>query len=320
VLGVPWGSYQLDAPSWEERERLIALREGFIYTGASHMLQFLEHVRGAFGEQACYITGDGGDRILPDLRPGRRLRSMSDLLDFRFASSVWNPKVASALVGIDEKELRESVRSELGSYPERSMEYRELRFQVMERGLHLLLEGEERNRAVLWSMTPFYSQPFFRAASSVPSRLKQGHRFYSAFLRALSAPSAAIQNAEWHAAPGSPKARVRALLQKAFRSLPYSLREALRARFLSKSHDAPATEDFRGRLVGLAKDPAVLAVFRKDALDAIALERCSRYQSDVLASLMMYSRLSSNARESLIGARRNEEHELQIRRASQLHN
>ena len=320
VLGVPWRRFQLDSPSWEERERLIALREGLNYIGASHMLQFLEHLRDALGIQACYITGDGGDRILPDLRPDRRLRNMSDLLEFRFASPVWCPRAAAALVGIRESELRESVRSELGSYPERSMEYRALRFQVMERGLHFLLEGEERNRAIIWSMTPFYVQSFFRAASSVPSRLKVSHRFYSAFLHALSAPSAAVHNAEWHAAPGSPKARVRALLQKAFRSLPYSLREALRARFLSKSHDAPATEDFRGRLVGLAKDPAVLAVFRKDALDGVALEGCSRYQTDVLASLMIYSRLSSNVREALIGAHEDGKHEQKIQSASQLHN
>jgi len=287
ALDVPWRRFQLDHAPWEACEQLVALRDGLNYIGVSHMLQFLEELRNAFGDNACLATGLGGDRILPDLRAGHGLRTLDDLLRHRLAASVWSVTDAAALLGLSQRDLYESLYAHFSAYPEQSMEFRELRFQVMECGLHLGLEGEERDRAMIWSMTPFYAQSFFRKASSVPSSLRRGYQLYSHFLRALNRTAAEIENAEWQAAPTSAKARARAAARAAFRRLPIPLREALRKRFLQKPLDAPASEEYRRRLARIAAAPGVLAVFKKEALDKIAWDRCSRQKFNLLATLML---------------------------------
>src|SRR5262249_43782929 len=66
ALGAPWKLYQLLEETWDALERLVQLRDGRNYIGVAYMLDFLARLQHEFGD-ACYLTGDGGDKALYEL-------------------------------------------------------------------------------------------------------------------------------------------------------------------------------------------------------------------------------------------------------------
>ncbi|MBU0984793.1 MAG: hypothetical protein KKA42_13035, partial [candidate division Zixibacteria bacterium] len=90
------------------------------------------------------------------------------------------------VTGVTPSQFEEELMALTSTYPEQSPNQKYVHFHLAERGANWLFEGEDRNRAWLWSSSPFYSQPFFRLAVSCPDELKYGHDLYATFLKNLS--------------------------------------------------------------------------------------------------------------------------------------
>jgi hypothetical protein len=60
-----------------------------------------------------------------------------------------------------------------------------------------LFESEDRNRAYLWSVSPFYSVPFFDHAMGCSNRVKSYARLQKKFLLTISPSAATINKAEF---------------------------------------------------------------------------------------------------------------------------
>lgn len=105
------------------------------------------------------------------------------------------PKMVAKLTGTSVRHIVDEVQRVLESYPEQSLRQRYVHFMIAERAMNWLFEGEDRNRCMFWSCTPFYSLPFFRAAMSCPDKFKRGHRLYRDFLAKLSPETAGIIHA-----------------------------------------------------------------------------------------------------------------------------
>lgn len=180
-LGLPWDAYTVEATG-DHRRRLLASKQGLNYLGVAHVLDFLEQLRERHGT-ATYVTGDGGDKVLVGLEPVARLRSETALVDHALdVNSRLSPATAAAIANVDEAAIRASVAERLRSYPEDGRRRRYVHFLVRERGINFLLHGEDRNRYLAWSASPFYALPVFEYAMACPDGQKAYRRLQAAVL------------------------------------------------------------------------------------------------------------------------------------------
>ena len=185
ALDVPWSSYVADRTDRHEA-LLLDATQGMNGLGMSIGLDFAEQVAGTH-DNPVFVTGDGGDKALPDLTPSRSLESIDELLgSIIFGNQVFSLDDVTAIVGVDEEALLGSIRERVASYPESSLEGKYVHFQVRERAMNWLNHGEDRTRYYLWSTTPFYALPFFTEAMACPPDQKRGTRLYREFLSLLS--------------------------------------------------------------------------------------------------------------------------------------
>ncbi|WP_254535839.1 asparagine synthase-related protein [Halomarina litorea] len=198
TLDVEWTSVATPRDDLEDVEAtLLEMKQGMNYLRMGFIVEFFEELYERYGE-VNYVTGDGGDKVFHDLRPPRRYDSLSDLVEYAVeANSVFSPERAAAIAGISEEHLLESVRRRFRSYPESSLENRYTHFMLRERGMKLIKHGEDRNRYFFWSVTPFYSFPFFQAAMEYTPDCKQYMRLYRSFVGALAPDLLAVDYADY---------------------------------------------------------------------------------------------------------------------------
>ena len=183
ALGVEWREYEASgSPSL--RGTLLSTKQGMNDLRLSFLLDFLGSV--GEGRGATYVTGDGGDKAFPDHTPPRSFADVDDLLRYVVSSNrIFAPGTAAEVAGVSEEALLETVRERLESYPESDLGARYVHFLIRERGMNWLFDGEDRNRYYHWSVSPFYSFPFFQYALSCPDDQKRGNELYRAFLAEL---------------------------------------------------------------------------------------------------------------------------------------
>ena len=185
TLGVPWTPYRVAQRAANER-RLLDEMQGTNSLAMGFVLDFLDWVAADY-DDAVLVTGDGGDKAFPTLAPPRSFDSLDDLAAYVFdANAVFAPADAAAVARVDENRLRASVRERLASYPESSLRHRYVHFYVRERGVNWLNLGEDRNRRVCWSASPFYAYPFFADAMNCPDDQKARSRLYRRFVAELA--------------------------------------------------------------------------------------------------------------------------------------
>jgi asparagine synthase (glutamine-hydrolysing) len=286
ALGIPHTLLRLRPPDVEAAERLVRLRDGNNYVGVAFTLEFLESVRERFGPRVCYVSGDGGDRVLPDLLavPVRDLDAFTHL---RLSKSIWPPAVVARLLGIKPGDLFEASRVEFAAYPERSSRFWGARFELFERTRNWLSEGEDRNRSFFWSLSPFYVQSFFRRCFAAPASAKRHHRLYARFLRRLSEPAARLPNAAWNARLGSPRATLLALERELFDRLPTWAQARVKSS-MPFYRPQPDRNGSRAALRSLVGTLPGAGPFDAAALEQIVDRPMTRFQYELLATQLIY--------------------------------
>jgi len=263
-LGVPWRVFSVGPPTGEDHLRLLRAKAGLNDLGLSFLLPFLGEMVRAYGGRSLCFTGDGGDRIKPHFKSGIRLESQEDLLrHVLLKNQIFSPEEISRLTGAPESEIVEDLRSTLLAYPEREYNDRYIHFLICESAFKYVFDGEDRNRYYLWSLTPFYSLPFFRYAMSCPDGQKRYFRLYRRFLQELSPGICAVENVDW----GAPLTRWASLSLFAYQALPSGLKNLARSRIQKAPAGGPGHAVGRACLLEQVREsPAVRAVFSRSEL------------------------------------------------------
>ncbi len=190
--------FNLGPPKGKDILKLLKIKNGLNYLGMSFILPFFNRIKETFGNDIIYFTGDGGDKVLPDLRPLKKLKDLDALIDYIIAlNSKLSLNNVSSLTKIDKNEIVSELKKHLSTYPEKDLHSKYIHFFIYERGIKWLFEGEDRNRFYFWSVTPFYSIKFFNCAMNFPDDIKKNYGLYREFLLELSSQAAAIDNANW---------------------------------------------------------------------------------------------------------------------------
>ena len=186
VLGAPWRLFETPAPRGTALRRMLEMKTGLNTLAMAYSIEVFERLRGACGARFTYWSGDGGDRVLPDLRPRLSRRGKAGLADFLVDSRpIWSPEMVTRLIGVSGEDLRASVGEVIAAYPERGADQAFVRYQYVERGGRWVFEGEDCNRHYYWTIAPFFDRAFLRAALACPDDQKSGHRLYLRFMRRL---------------------------------------------------------------------------------------------------------------------------------------
>jgi asparagine synthase (glutamine-hydrolysing) len=198
VFRADWRMFQLDSPKGKDFARLLRMKGGLNYLGMSFILPFFDRVKAIYGSDITYLTGDGGDKVLPDLRPEKSLRTIDELVAYAVANTGgFSLKKTACLTRLRQDDIVEEIRRHVETYPERSLEQKYIHFLIYERGFKWLFEGEDRNRCYFWSATPFYSLEFFKHAMDCPDEQKANYDLYRHFLLCLSPAAAQVDNSHW---------------------------------------------------------------------------------------------------------------------------
>jgi asparagine synthase (glutamine-hydrolysing) len=191
------------------------MKDGLNDVGMAFILPFLEEIARRWGPRSLMLTGDGGDKVFPDLRPPRRIRSMDDLVAAVVEDAVVTPAPqVEALLGLPAGSLVDDLRARLEAYPEEDLAQRAVRFQIAERGRKWLFEGEDRGRSFAWQASPFYALPLFEAALAIPDRHKTDYRLYAAVQRELDPRLTQIAHADFAMSIDSRRYRTRAVARR----------------------------------------------------------------------------------------------------------
>jgi asparagine synthase (glutamine-hydrolysing) len=187
VLQLDWRTIEFSLPTGSDLLRLLKLKSGMNYLGMGFILPFFDSLQAEFGRGMVFLTGDGGDKILPDHRP--RICVPNEEAVVRYVLSnheVFPLSTVVALTGVSRLDILAALEERILSYPEDNFEEKYIHFILFERGFKWLFEGEDRNRHFFWSATPFYGREPFIRAMSCPAQFKADYYLYHLFMESLS--------------------------------------------------------------------------------------------------------------------------------------
>lgn len=163
------------------------MRDGALSADLAHMLAFLIKVRESIGANVLLFTGDGGDKTLAPLSMAGKINSCESMADYLLEQCQHNEiEIINNITHIKTSDIRVLILKTLNTYPENTIfgKYRGIIFR--QRVRRWLSEGEDRNREVFWSTTPFYSPQFFKTAISCPEEWKKNYKLTLSILNILA--------------------------------------------------------------------------------------------------------------------------------------
>ncbi|MBN1163060.1 MAG: hypothetical protein JXB45_00640 [Candidatus Krumholzibacteriota bacterium] len=231
VLEIDWELIPLRPASGQDALDLLRMKCGMNYLAMGFAFQFFRRLESLGGSAVRCFFGEGGDKVLPDLRPHARLRDCGELARYLIGENQIMPlDTVSALTAVPSGEIISELAGLLEGYPEKSMSGKYVDFLITERSIKYLFEGEDRNRYYNWTASPFYSIHFFTRAMSCPDRLKSRHRLYRDFLLALSPRLSAVDYANWKVPISSPRYLLYFLARDLYYRLPASMKQIIKRR------------------------------------------------------------------------------------------
>lgn len=186
AFGVDWKLYRLAPSSGRMASGLLRAKQGQLGLEYAHKIQYFERLIENYGRDSIFVTGNGGDKIMPDLRPDRRIKRMDELINHVIMRDEIMPvALAANLAGMSEHDLKAQIKEVFDTYPEKTLEGKHMHFKICERGFRWLFEGLDMARLFLWSTSPFWSVKFFDYAMNCPDRQKKYDLLYAMFLSRL---------------------------------------------------------------------------------------------------------------------------------------
>jgi asparagine synthase (glutamine-hydrolysing) len=205
---------------------LLNIKHGSSYLAFSFLLPFLDELKHEHGSSALTIfTGHGGDIILADLTPKKKIKNIDDLISRIIRGrGFFSLSEIAALTEVKETEIVNELKHLLASYPENDLNRKYIHYLFYEIDFKFGFESEDINRFYFWSVSPFYAIPFFYYAVNCASRNKSQHNLYREFLMMLSPSAAAISNSNWGCS----------ILSKKYKFLQFILSLTFRYRILRR--------------------------------------------------------------------------------------
>ncbi len=178
VLGIPHHLFAAGAITPELAMDLAAIGDGGLGFSLAHMLGFLRNAQAALPGARFLLTGDGGDKTVAPLLPPGRLNTDGEVARLLSAVPETELEACRDLTGVTRQELRAHVAEAFESHPGGTAAEKLRSLLFRQRAGRWLSLGEDRNRTVFWSTSPFYAPEFLALSNQIADAAKQRDRLY----------------------------------------------------------------------------------------------------------------------------------------------
>jgi asparagine synthase (glutamine-hydrolysing) len=195
-INCSWEIIDLDKENmFKDMDELNRFKYGYQTPNLYFLNQYIKKVAEKFGHDITFFTGDGGDKVFPDLSGEIEYNDDEKLFRHIITNSyIFSLKNAAALSGNNENELKNYILDTIKSLPGNNSGEK-LEFLIISgRARRWLFEGEDRNRQFFWETTPFYGKYFFSYMMKINNNIKRSNNFYSGFINTLNLEIAEIRN------------------------------------------------------------------------------------------------------------------------------
>lgn len=177
------------------KKYLLNIKQGLNGVDMAFLIPYLRSISES---SDCSLTGDGGDKFLVNLKPSIPITTRKQLIRYLLKRHAQvSPELAGRFFDVSKKQIISRIIETLESYGRSDWSEIYAAFQIKERGVNWLFEGEDRNRYFIWSTSPFYSPLVIENAMSFPMSAKnQGGLFYELF-KLLPGALGSIVNPNW---------------------------------------------------------------------------------------------------------------------------
>ena len=223
-----WTLYSLDPPKGKDYIKLLKLKNGLNYLGMSSFLTYLDKLLETYGSKVNFFTGDGGDRAMTYWRPYKKLKNLTDLINYIISTKIVIPiDNVSAITNIQKNEIIDELKRLVLSFPEKDFNQKYIHFMIYEDAINWVGEGTDRNRYYYWTHTPLLSLNFFNYAVNCPDEQKAYYKLYRQFLYNLSPQASAVEYANYNAPLMSKKFLLKLFI---ISKMPRKLKEIIKKR------------------------------------------------------------------------------------------
>lgn len=288
-LNFPWLKISLGFPNGADLRSLLYSKAGTNTLGQTFLTNYHKEIIKRFGRNITFFTGDGGDKVFPDLRSTVPLSNINSLIKYTVSNKYFfNLKKISDLLSLKENELIDHLANHFSNYPESSPAYKFQRFMIMERGVKWLFETEDKNRCSFWTTAPMYAYKFFDYGMNIPDEYKRKHVLYFNFISKINPESLKYKNALWGVSinPNDPKYLFFLLAKdKIYPRLPSFIKKKLRMNLIKfdeyKLNNFPKMQSILSELAG---NPSVDQIFSKSSI--LEIKNIGRAEFYILLTLL----------------------------------
>jgi asparagine synthase (glutamine-hydrolysing) len=229
ALKFDWKLFSIDPPNGVDVLRLLRMKNGSNYLAMSFIIPFFSKMQELYGTSITYWTGDGGDKVIPDLRPLRKLAHLTDFVHYMLADAgIFSLVQTMNLTLLKKDDIIQELESRILSYPEIEWSQKYVHFLICERAFKFIFEGEDRNRCYFWNATPFYSHELFKFAMTIPDEQKSNYRLYQHFLDELNVCISNIDDPDHKLPRFSKGIGVKSLRKKIISKIPLGVRKTIK--------------------------------------------------------------------------------------------
>jgi asparagine synthase (glutamine-hydrolysing) len=198
IFRFDWKNYGSIKPSNIDHLTLLMVKPGSIHLGYSFMLPILEILRKEYTANAIFFTGHGGNRILVNLLPSKKSKSLHELaLSIIDREGFLSIHDVSELVQISEEEIIDELKSILKLYPEGELDQKYVHFIIYGILFKKFFEVEDTERLYFWSTSPYYSVPLFTYIMGCSDNNKSSRAFHRELLNLLSPSTTALESSDY---------------------------------------------------------------------------------------------------------------------------
>ncbi|WP_256403608.1 asparagine synthase-related protein [Halorubrum salinum] len=204
AVSAEWTRISTPAPTGRDLLTHLDMTAGTDPFNIAHIQSFLGQIVEKNSKTVWGYTGDGGDKILPDISPAIQIKSTDDLIDYILESeSNFDQYKVEKITNVTEDEIRSSINDRLESYPEASLNKQFIHYEMFERGFAWLFEATDTNRNYMWTTSPYYAPEVLSYAMKCPDSQKHRFKLFTVFLNELAPELTKIVNANVGVPPAS---------------------------------------------------------------------------------------------------------------------
>lgn len=186
--------YNTTSSGSKEKDELFNIKQGLNPIIMSDLLPFLKNNIGK-----SLITGDGGDYILSDITPYRKINSfknlISELATYRSIASI---ETAIEAAHISKTAFLSRLETEFDNYPKSNYTEKYTHFLLTQRLTNLTIEGLDRNRFYCWSTSPYLNPKVIRCALGINQKDKKKGKLFLELFNKTPYKLGEIANPNWN--------------------------------------------------------------------------------------------------------------------------